>query len=100
MLSNIVVVAFCTLEVQDANGQYSWSIMIGLDTLFMMMLSNVILVAALLPGEFAHVLIRMPFVVPVIVQSFTTSPRTSCSFGYFPKLPTLQFHIEMALTSL
>lgn len=79
-----------TLVAQDVNGQYVWSIMMGLVTLFMMMFVNVMLVAALLPGELAHVLILIPFVVPEMVQSLTTSPLTSPSFGYFPKLPTLE----------
>lgn len=78
-----------TMEVQDVKGQYVWSIIMGLVTLFMTMFSNVILVTALLPGEFSHVLILMPFVVPVMVQSLTKSPLTSPSFRYLPKLPTL-----------
>lgn len=83
-----------TLEAQDENGQYNWSIMIGLVTLFMTMFVNVMLVAALLPGELAQVLIRIPFVVPEMVQSLTTSPLTSPSFGYFPKLPTLKLELH------
>lgn len=55
---------YITLEEQDEEGQYDWSIMIGLLTLFMTIFANVMLVAALLPGELAHVLILMPFVVP------------------------------------
>lgn len=47
------------------------------------------LVAELRPGESAQVLILIPFVVPLILQSLTTSPFTSFSFGYLPKLPTL-----------
>jgi hypothetical protein len=53
------------------------------------MFSNVILVAALLPGELAHVFILMPFMVPDMAQSLTTSPLTSPSSSYLPKLPTL-----------
>lgn len=76
--------------------------MIGLVTLFMTMFVNVMLVAALLPGELAQVLIRIPFVVPEMVQSLTTSPLTSPSFGYFPKLPTLklEFHTLVNLMEL
>lgn len=77
------------MEVQEVKGQYVWSIIMGLVTLFMTVFSNVILVAALLPGELAHVLILMPFVVPLMVQSLTKSPLTSLSFRYLPKLPTL-----------
>lgn len=84
-----VVHADLTLKAQVANGQYDWSIIIGLVTLFMIMFSNVMFVAALLPGELGHVLILIPFLVPVMVQSLTTSPLTSPSFGYLPKLPTL-----------
>lgn len=85
---------FCHLDtltfgVQDVNGQYAWSIMIGLVTLYMSMFSNVILVAALLPGEWAHVLILMQSVVPFMVQSLTTSPLTSASSLYLPRLPAL-----------
>lgn len=64
--------------------------MIGLVTLFIIIFSKVMLVAALRPGELAQVLILIPFVVPLILQSFTTSPLTSFSFGYLPKLPTLE----------
>lgn len=74
------------------NGQYAWSIMIGLVTLFITMFSKVMLVAALSPGELGHVLILMPFMVPVMLQSLTTRPFTSPSFGYLPKLPTLDIH--------
>lgn len=81
-----------TSEAQVVNGQYAWSIMIGLVTLFMTMFSKVMLVAALSPGESGHVLILMPFMVPVMLQSLTTRPFTSPSFGYFPKLPTLDIH--------
>ena len=55
----------------------------------MTMFSKVMLVAALWPGESGHVLILMPFIVPVMLQSLTTRPLTSPSFGYLPKLPTL-----------
>lgn len=50
------------------------------------------LVAVLLLGESRQVLIRMPFVVPLIVQSLTTKPLTSPSFGYLPKLPTIVWY--------
>lgn len=65
----------------------------GFVTLFMMMFWNVMLVASLLSGESAHVLILIPFVVPVMMLSLTKSPLTSFSLGYFPKLPTLKYEI-------
>lgn len=66
--------------------------MIGLATPFMLMFLNVMFVAELLPGEFCHVLILIPFVVPEMVLSLTTSPLTSPSSRYLPKLPTLNHH--------
>ena len=56
----------------------------------MVMFSNVMFVAELLPGEFGHVLILIPLAVPVRLQFLTTNPLTSPSFRYLPKLPTLQ----------
>ena len=60
----------------------------------MMMFSNVMLVASLLFGESAHVLILTPFVVPIMMLSLTRSPFTSFSFGYLPKLPTLKYETK------
>lgn len=81
------------LEEQEAKGQYVWSIMMGLSTFFITMFSNVMFEAAVTVGEFSHVLIRIPFIVPVMVLSLTKSPFTSASSGYLPKLPTLQDQI-------
>ena len=53
------------------------------------MFSKVMLVAAVTIGEFSHVLIRRPFVVPVRMLSLTMSPRTSLSWSFLPRLPTL-----------
>lgn len=73
--------------------------MMGLETLFMMMSSNVMLLA--LPvGDPGHVLIRSPFVVPETVQFFTVSPTTSFSFAYLPRLPTLKQGTNLVPTTM
>lgn len=55
----------------------------------MRMFSKVMLVTELKLGESCHVFMRTPFMVLVMKLSLTTRPRTSPSFGYFPRLPTL-----------
>ena len=69
-------------------GQYSWSMSIGLPTLFMMISSKCIL-EAMPAGEAGHVFTLMPFWVLVRVLPVTLMPTTGASFAYFPRLPTL-----------
>lgn len=74
-------------EQLDAE-QYSWSMMMGNLTSFMIRFWKSMADAAL-GGDPGHVLILIPLSVPVKVQSLTVMPLTSCSLGYLPRLPTL-----------
>lgn len=74
--------------LQLPEGQYSWSMKMGLETLIIKMSSNVISLAWL-GGDEGHVLIRTPFSAPLTVQLWTLILLTSSSFLTFPKLPIL-----------
>lgn len=69
-------------------GQYSWSMIMGFETLIIEISSNVKSAAllALAPGQ---VFTLMPLSVPLTVQFLTVIPLTSFSFGYLPRLPIL-----------
>ena len=69
-------------------GQYSWSIKIGLPTFSIVMSSKC--KSEAVPGcESGQVLIRTPFWVFLRVQPLIFTPWTGSSFGYFPRLPML-----------
>jgi hypothetical protein len=75
---------------QFAKGQYIWSMMMGLLTLVIRMFWKVTFETTVLTGEFSHVFMRTPFVVPVMLLSLTKSPLTSFSYAYLPRLPMLR----------
>ena len=69
-------------------GQYSWSMIMGLPTLFIAISSKCISKAV--PWwEAGHVFTLTPFWVLVKVQFLTLMPTTGSSLEYFPRLPML-----------
>ena len=78
-----------TCDLHWLYGQYPWSTMTGLPTLFMVIPLKVIPSALPAEGEAGHVLILTPFIVLVKVQSRTLMRATGCSLKYLPRLPML-----------